>query len=54
MGRTHTDSPAAIGTPRTVVSAVAVRMNSLTGVTQRIISSTASGIGAGLFRKRRS
>ena len=31
----------AIGTPRTSVSAWAVRMNSLTGTTQRIISSTA-------------
>ena len=52
--RSSTDSPAAIGTPRTVVSSRAERMNSLTGVTQRIISSAASGVSSGLSLSRAS
>jgi len=49
---TRARAPFPIGTPRTVVSSPAVRMNSLTGVTQRIISSVASGIRLRFSRRR--
>ena len=42
-----------MGTPRTVVSSAAVRMNSFTGVAQRIISSTAVGISSGFVAQSR-
>ncbi|MFC7586534.1 hypothetical protein ACFQYP_24405 [Nonomuraea antimicrobica] len=41
-------------TPPTSASAEAVRMNSFTGLTHRIISSTARGSRAGSSRSRRS